>query len=137
MWSLGKHFIVSSHLVFLFAAAQELFQEGSTSTRHLFQSSSPNPLQFSSATSVSVVFSVSICLLLFSLTDGHWLLRPVMDTGTQGDKGPLTFSRWLGLCLICAVSPSLAKHKSPELHGAPLHPLTPTMTPINQITFCF
>lgn len=71
---------------------------------------------------------------LFSLnqwwTLGHWLSRP----GTQEDKGLLTFTRWLGLCLICLCHPFWRNTKAPALRGAPLHPLTPAVTPINQIS---
>lgn len=124
----SEPYIFICHLVFSLLAA--LFQDGSTLTRHFFQSYLSNPFSvFLLYFSVSHVFSSHMSRLLLSSSwvgDGHWVLRP-------GDKGPPTFSRWLGLCLICRCHPHWQKHKSPALRGPPLHPLTQTVTPINQI----
>lgn len=113
----SEPFIVISHFVFPLVA--ELFQEGSTLTRHLFQSShqnSPNPFQVSSSTSVSALFLVLIrlllsCPFLSTVSDGHWA------TGTQGDKGPLTLSRWLGRRLICLCHPRHQNTKAQRYEG--------------------
>lgn len=103
----SKPFIVICHLVFPLVCCAETF------ARRLHFDPTSLPIFLAKSFSVfllyfslSPVFSHNMStLLLSSVSNGHWVLRPVRDIGTQGDKGPLTFSRWLGLCLIWLCHP--------------------------------
>jgi len=76
-------------------------------------------------------------LLSFSLFDGHWVLRPVQRSKDMGRQRTPDIHQMVGAPLHLPVSLLLAKHKSLSLRGAPLHPLTPAVTPsIKSLIWC-
>lgn len=128
IWSLDSFLFLSFSLLFhiwSFYLMQHRNFWVFTSTWHLFPSYSLN-----------AIFLVHTSNYFFSIC-------PLMDTeGTEGHrethKGPLTFSRWLRLCLICPCHPRWQNTKAQSYKGHHFTP-SPQLWPqsINSHIFCF
>lgn len=80
---------------------------------------------FAKSFPVPLLRSVSICLYT-SLSDGHWVLRPVRGHGDRKRQRTPNIQQMAGAPLNLPMSPSLAKHKAWRYMG--LH-FTPSPQP--------